>query len=94
MSDQHHDALPPPEPDNIPLGSVVFWGVGSFVAVVVVIVALTSYFWIERERIDQSKLEPTSPAAVQAREAQLEAQKRLSSIEQAMQTLANKQTIE
>lgn len=94
MSDQHHDALPPPEPDNIPLGSVVFWGFGSFVAVVVVIVALTSYFWIERERVDQNKLEQTSPAAVQTREAQLEAQKRLGSIEQAMQTLANKQTIE
>lgn len=94
MSDQHHDALPPPEPDDIPLGSVVFWGLGSFVSVVVVIIALTSYFWIERERVDQSKLAPTNPAAAQAHEAQLEAQKRLGSIEQAMQTLANKQTIE
>ena len=94
MSDQHHDALPPPEPDDIPLGSVVFWGVGSFVAVVVVIIALGSYFWIERERVDETKLEVGGPAAAQLKEAQLEAKKRLAPVEQAMQKLSTQQSIE
>lgn len=93
MSDHHHSPLPPPEPDNVPLGPVVFWGLGSFIAVVVVIIALGSYFWIEREREDEVKVVGHNRIGVQLKEADIEAQRRLAPIEKAMQQIAEQSEI-
>ena len=58
MSDAHHDdhALPPPEPDHINAGNVFFWGVITFVLLVVCIGLLGSYFWVERVAEDVAKV--------------------------------------
>lgn len=87
MSDHDHP-LPPPEPDALPLGKVVFWGVASFVATLVAIFALGSYFWLERQAEDIDKVSGVNSMATQlAGQAEAEA-KGLQNIEKAMQTLA------
>jgi len=92
MSDHDHP-LPPPEPDALPLGRVIFWGVGSFVATLVVIVALGSYFWLERQAEDVDKIMGVNLMAPQLEEqAKLQA-KSLSNIDKAMQTLAGQSEI-
>lgn len=93
MSDQHHHDMPPPEKDDLALGPVVFWGVGSFVAVVVVIIALGSYFWIEREREDETKVMQSNRLATELKEAEIESTRRLGTIEKAMQQLAGQSEI-
>lgn len=90
MSDHAHDdhPLPPPEPDALPLGRIVFWGVGCFVATVVCIIALGSYFWLERQAEDVDKVMGFNAMEAQvAAQAEAEA-KSLKSIDKAMQTLA------
>lgn len=92
MSDHDHP-LPPPEPDALPLGRVVFWGVGSFVATVVAIVALGSYFWLERQAEDVDKVMGVNVMAPQLAE-QAEAQARtLEKIDEAMKALSEKSEI-
>ena len=93
MSDQHHGDMPPPEADDLALGPVVFWGLGSFVAIVVVIIALGSYFWIERGREDEVKVGESNKLAAQLKEAEFESQRRLAPIEKAMQQLAGQNEI-
>ena len=62
MSDAHHDdhghdhPLPPPEPDAINAGNVFFWGMVTFVVLVVTIALLGSYFWVERLTEDVAKV--------------------------------------
>ncbi|MGK0358213.1 MAG: hypothetical protein ACI9U2_000496 [Bradymonadia bacterium] len=58
MVDAHHDdhALPPPEPDDINAGNVFFWGVTTFVVLIVCIALLGSYFWAERLTEDVAKI--------------------------------------
>lgn len=60
--DDHHDhhALPPPEPDNISFGGLTFWGVASFVSVIVSIALLSGYFWQERMDLDLGRADSTS----------------------------------
>lgn len=95
MSDHdHHDhPLPPPEPDNIPLGQVVFWGVASFVATLAVIFALGSYFWMERDAEDVSKVHGTTMLGQQSAELDAQTQQRLSKIEEAMEKLSKRKEI-
>lgn len=89
MSDAHDDhPLPPPEPDALPLGRVVFWGVGSFVATVVVIIALGSYFWLERQAEDVDKIMGVNAMAPQIAAQAEQEQKSLQNIDKAMQQLA------
>jgi len=46
MSDHHDDhPLPPPEEDKIDFAGVTFWGVSSFIAVILCVMGLASYFW-------------------------------------------------
>ena len=52
MSDHHDHPLPPPEPDHIQAAGVTFWGLVSFVSVLVVVFGLSGYFWLEREDAD------------------------------------------
>lgn len=53
----HHDhALPPPEPDQINTSNVFLWGFGTFAVLIVIIVALGSYFWVERVKEDTTKV--------------------------------------
>jgi len=87
MSDHDHP-LPPPEPDNLPLLKVVGWGIGCFVAVIVTIVALTSYFWIEREAEDEIKVMGHNSMEAQTREAAAVEAKKLTDIEKSMQKVA------
>ncbi len=93
MSDHDHP-LPPPEPDALPLGRVVFWGVGSFVATIVVIIALGSYFWLERQAEDVDKVMNSNSMSAQLAEQANEEAARLKPIEKAMQKLANQSEIE
>ena len=55
-ADHHDHGLPPPEPDNVAVGPVLIWGAASFLFVVVAIVALGSYFWVERLKEDHVKV--------------------------------------
>jgi hypothetical protein len=52
----HDHPLPPPEVDNIDAFGVSFWGVASFVSLVVSIFAMTTYFWLERVQEDTNKV--------------------------------------
>ena len=52
----HDHPLPPPEVDNVDAVGVTFWGVASFVALLVSIFAMTSYFWLERVQEDTNKV--------------------------------------
>jgi hypothetical protein len=54
--DEHH-ALPPPEPDNIAFGSVIFWGFGTFALVLGAVFALSGHFWGELAAEEQIKAE-------------------------------------
>ncbi|MCB9529573.1 MAG: hypothetical protein H6701_14495 [Myxococcales bacterium] len=92
MSDQHHHDMPPPEADDLALGPVVFWGVSSFVAIVVVIIALGSYFWIERGA-RRTKVMQSNKLAAELKEAEVESARRLGTIEKAMQQLAGQSEI-
>lgn len=92
MSDHDHP-LPPPEPDALPLLKVTLWGVGSFVAVVAIIIALGSYFWLEREAEDVVKIGQTETLAPGQQEAQLKEAERLKGIESAMDELAGQKEI-
>ena len=57
----HHDhPLPPPEPDNISFASLTFWGLASFVSVIVSIALLTGYFWHERTSMELGRADDTS----------------------------------
>lgn len=49
--------LPPPEPDNIAYGSVLFWGFGTFALVVVTVFALSGHFWNEMRAEEVAKME-------------------------------------
>lgn len=95
MSDHdHHDhPLPPPEPDNIPMGRVLFWGLGSFFATMVAIVALGSYFWMERTAEDVSKVHQTTILGQQGAELEAQATQRLGKIEEAMEQLSKRKEI-
>lgn len=93
MSDHDHP-LPPPEPDDLPLLNIVGWGLGSFIATVAIIVALGSYFWLERAAEDVDKVMGYNSMEAQLREAGAEEARRLTQIEQAMQALAAKKEIE
>lgn len=86
---EHDHPLPPPEPDALPLGRVVFWGVGSFVATIVAIVALGSYFWLERKAEDVDKVMGHNSMAPQLSEQANQEAERLKPIEKAMEKLAN-----
>lgn len=56
--DDHHDhALPPPEPDKINNLNVFLWGIATFILLIVSIVALGSYFWVERVKEDVAKVD-------------------------------------
>ena len=52
----HDHPLPPPEVDNVDAVGVTFWGVTSFIALLVSIFAMTSYFWLERVQEDTNKV--------------------------------------
>ena len=95
MSDHAHDdhPLPPPEPDNIPLLQVTLWGVASFVATVITVIALGSYFWFERQAEDVDKVMGFNAMEAQvAAQAEAEA-KTLQNIGKAMKTLSEQSTI-
>ena len=53
----HGHGLPPPEPDAINAVNVFVWGFGMFAVIVVIIVWLGGYFWIERDAEDLVKVE-------------------------------------
>lgn len=53
--DEHH-GLPPPEPENIAIGSVLVWGGASFLFVIASILLVGSYFWVERLAEDKEKV--------------------------------------
>ena len=106
MSDAHHDhGLPPPQPDNVPVGRVVFWGLGSFFSVVAVIILLGGYFWTERGNEDEVKIAGVPGFGVEFNEANatakanLEGYKKLPDgsyqipIERAMELLARQPSI-
>lgn len=52
----HDHPLPPPEPDSINSLNVFLWGILTFVLLIVSIVALGSYFWVERTKEDVAKV--------------------------------------
>ena len=56
MSSHDDHALPPPEVDNVDAVGVTFWGVASFISLLVSIFAMTSYFWLERVQEDTNKV--------------------------------------
>lgn len=53
----HDHPLPPPEPEAINSMNVFLWGIATFVVLIVVIVALGSYFWTERVKEDVTKVD-------------------------------------
>ena len=63
MSDHHDHPLPPPEEDVINAASLTFWGVASFVFVLVSIFGVSSYFWLELVNEDNNKVYNSSPYA-------------------------------
>lgn len=77
MSDHDHP-LPPPEPDAIKAGGVTFWGLLSFVSVLVATFGLSGYFWMVHTEVtgEQNELYPAK--------AQTEA---VSGIDKAMKSL-------
>ncbi len=95
MSDHAHDdhPLPPPEPDALPLGQIVFWGVGCFVATVAVIIALGSYFWLERQAEDVDKVLGHNSMQAQIEEQAKQEAKGLQNIDKAMKTLSEQKEI-
>jgi mono/diheme cytochrome c family protein len=46
MSDHHDHPLPPPEPDAVKAGGITFWGLISFISVIVTTFGLSGYFWM------------------------------------------------
>jgi hypothetical protein len=48
------------EPDVRRVGTMVGWGIGLFVTVVVIIGLLTTYFWWERGRQEEPKVKDVS----------------------------------
>jgi hypothetical protein len=78
MHDDHHDApLPPPEPDAVAGGQVFFWGLLSFVFVLVSIAGLGGYFWIERGHEMTAKIGEVSSMAAQVEQLHADAKQKL-----------------
>ena len=88
MSDHHDHPLPPPEPDNVQAAGVTFWGLISFVSVIVVVFGLSGYFWIEREDAD-SRLNETYGKSAYRVEMEEEAKAKLGNLSEAMKAITD-----
>jgi hypothetical protein len=70
------------EPDVRRVGVVVGWGIAMFIGVIVVIGLLTGYFWWERHREDQSKVNQAAMFGDQMREIHAREESHLHKTEQ------------
>jgi cytochrome c551/c552 len=88
MSDHHDHPLPPPEPDNVQAGGVTFWGLISFISVLVVVFGLSGYFWLEREDADARLNDKYGKSAYRVAMEE-EAKAKLGNINEAMKAITD-----
>ena len=88
MSDHHDHPLPPPEPDNIQAGGVTFWGLLSFIAIIISVFGLSGYFWLERGGADD-KLNSIYSKSPYREAMKTEATEKLVNIDQAMKSITD-----
>ena len=78
MSDDHHGAIPPPDPDVKASLGMFMWGFAGFGVLVVTVLVLTGYFWVERE-LEATKKATGSPFAAASETLRTVEQSRLGS---------------